>query len=143
MASTTDLDRTVYVGNINEEVSEEVLYTVFIPFGDIKHIEIPKEHETGELRGFGFVEFEEIEDAEHAIDNRHQSELFGKVIKVQRAKKLRGPMNKAIWADKEYQIKYIENKNVLDASEVPETNAEEIIKEEIITEHNNEKINNE
>jgi peptidyl-prolyl isomerase E (cyclophilin E) len=142
MNSTTDLERTIYIGNISDDVTEEVLYTVFIPFGEIKHIEIPKDHETGEFRGFGFVEYEELDDLEHAIDNRHSSELFGKVIKVQRAKKLRGPMNKAIWADKDYQIKYIENKNVLDDSEVPATTEQDRMQNEIITEHNNEKIHN-
>ena len=37
-------------------------------------------------RGFGYVEFEDPEDVKDAIDNMDQSELFGKVIKVNPAK---------------------------------------------------------
>lgn len=37
-------------------------------------------------RGFGYIEFELAEDAKEAIDNMDQSELFGRVIKVQQAK---------------------------------------------------------
>ena len=37
-------------------------------------------------RGFGYVEYEIPADAQEAIDNMDQSELFGKVIKVAQAK---------------------------------------------------------
>lgn len=37
-------------------------------------------------RGFAYVEFEDPEDTKDAIDNMDQSELFGKVIKVNPAK---------------------------------------------------------
>jgi RNA recognition motif-containing protein len=37
-------------------------------------------------RGYGYVEFEDPEDVKDAIDNMDQSELFGKVIKVNAAK---------------------------------------------------------
>lgn len=37
-------------------------------------------------RGFGYVEFALVDDAAEAIDNMDQSELFGRVIKVNKAK---------------------------------------------------------
>lgn len=37
-------------------------------------------------KGFGFVEFEEAEDAKHAIDNLHKTEFFGRVLAVNYAK---------------------------------------------------------
>ena len=37
-------------------------------------------------RGFGYVEFDETDDAQHAVDNMHESELFGRVLKVNLAK---------------------------------------------------------
>lgn len=37
-------------------------------------------------RGFGYVEFSLAEDAREAIDNMDQSELYGRVIKVNQAK---------------------------------------------------------
>jgi RNA recognition motif-containing protein len=40
-------------------------------------------------RGFAFVEFEEPQDAQAAIDNMHLAELYGKVIKVNLARPIR------------------------------------------------------
>lgn len=37
-------------------------------------------------KGYGFVEFEEEEDCDAAIDNMNLAELHGKVIKVTKAK---------------------------------------------------------
>lgn len=37
-------------------------------------------------RGFGYIEYEDPEDTFDAINNMDQSELFGKVIKVNAAK---------------------------------------------------------
>lgn len=34
---------TLYVGGLSPEVSEELLHATFIPFGDIKSIQIPKD----------------------------------------------------------------------------------------------------
>lgn len=69
-------------------------------------MDIPRDRETKRHKGYGFIEFEDEEDPPHAIDNMHEAELFGKIIKVQKARKMAGPRNKAIWDDKEYQKKY-------------------------------------
>ena len=37
-------------------------------------------------KGYGFIQYEEIEDCDAAIDNMHLAELNGKVIKVNKAK---------------------------------------------------------
>jgi len=74
--------------------------------GEIKSVEIPRDKETKQHKGFGFVEFEEEEDSVHAIDNMHESVVFGKVIKVQKARKDYGAKHKAVWEDKDYDQKY-------------------------------------
>jgi peptidyl-prolyl isomerase E (cyclophilin E) len=70
----------LYVGGLEEDVSEELLKAAFIPFGPIKECNIPLDNETGKHRGFGFVEFEEREDAADAIDNMHNAELCGRCV---------------------------------------------------------------
>jgi RNA recognition motif-containing protein len=65
------------------------LHAAFLPFGEIVDISIPKPeapNSTELHRGFGYVEFEDPEDAKEAIDNMDQAELFGRVIKVSAAK---------------------------------------------------------
>ena len=42
------------------------------------------------IRGFAYIEFEEAEDAEEAIFNMNESELYNRVIKVEVAKPHRG-----------------------------------------------------
>jgi peptidyl-prolyl isomerase E (cyclophilin E) len=78
----TNPKTTLYVGGLEETVNEATLHAAFLPFGEIKEINIPLDHATGTHRGFGFVEYEEKEDAAAAIDNMNNAELFGRVLKV-------------------------------------------------------------
>ncbi|KAA8565103.1 hypothetical protein MFRU_008g00910 [Monilinia fructicola] len=80
---------TVYVGGLSHMVTTASLEAAFLPFGEIADVSIPKSegpNATEPHRGFGYVEFEDPEDTKDAIDNMDQSELFGKVIKVNAAK---------------------------------------------------------
>jgi RNA recognition motif-containing protein len=43
-----NLKRVLYVGNLDDNVTKEVLEAAFIPFGDIRTIAIPKDRLTGE-----------------------------------------------------------------------------------------------
>ena len=52
---------TLYVGGLEENVNEAILHSAFIPFGDIKDVNIPLDNTTGQHRGFGFVEYENAE----------------------------------------------------------------------------------
>jgi len=70
-------------------VNAASLHAAFLPFGEIADVTLPKQdapNSTEPHRGFGYVEFEDEEDTKDAIDNMDQSELFGKVIKVNAAK---------------------------------------------------------
>ena len=81
---------TVYIGGLHPTfVTASTLSEAFIPFGEIVDISLPKPEAPSSKdlhRGFGYVEFEDAEDAKEAINNMDQSELFGKVIKVAMAK---------------------------------------------------------
>lgn len=105
--------RMVYVGNIDTAVEYNTLYGMFIPFGDIKNIEIPRDPISQEPRGFAFVEFEEEQDAKHAIFNMHNSILEGKAIVAEASRPTRSKelLNKPIWADEEYYQKYYNPEN--------------------------------
>eukprot|EP01066_Platyproteum_vivax_P017343 Platyproteum_vivax@DN734_c0_g1_i1.p1 len=99
------LKRTVYVGGLEEQVTKEILRAAFIPFGEIKAVEIPMDSKSGKHRGFGFVEFEEEPDAATAIDNMHESEIYGRVISVSIAKAARMKPNKSsqpVWSEDQY-----------------------------------------
>ena len=77
---------TLYIGGLDKQVTQEILHAAFLPFGEIIHIHIPMDTSVDEHRGFGFLEFEEIDDAQHAIDNMDGAELFGRVLRVNLAR---------------------------------------------------------
>ncbi|KAG5945594.1 hypothetical protein E4U60_005132 [Claviceps pazoutovae] len=80
---------TVFVGGLSQGVTSTHLYDAFLPFGEIVEVQLPKpdaRKSTDSHRGFAYVEFEDPDDALEAIDNMHQSEFFGKILKVSEAK---------------------------------------------------------
>ncbi|CAK4077183.1 unnamed protein product [Aphanomyces euteiches] len=94
--------RCLYVGGLDKAVTEEILTAAFIPFGPIKDVQIPMDYTTTTQRnkGYGFVEFANEEDAKEALDNMDDSELYGKVLKVNIAKpqaQLNMAANRAVW----------------------------------------------
>lgn len=89
MSDATRAKATIYVGGLDNSVNERTLLDAFIPFGEVVEISLPKPELPSSQephRGFGYVEFELVQDADEAIDNMDQSSLFGRTIKVARAK---------------------------------------------------------
>ncbi|TRY61340.1 hypothetical protein TCAL_08412 [Tigriopus californicus] len=108
MAHMNTQKKTVYIGGLSEEVTEDVIKAAFIPFGDISEVQIPIDYATEKHRGFAFVEFELQEDAKAAIDNMNDSELFGRTLRVNLAKPLRlkESSSRPVWQDDEWLQKY-------------------------------------
>ncbi len=61
---------------MDEKITTEVLYSAFIPFGEVRNVQIPVDPKTGKIRGFGFVEFAEIDDAQEAKENMNSMVIF-------------------------------------------------------------------
>ncbi|CAD5215635.1 unnamed protein product [Bursaphelenchus xylophilus] len=78
-------DATVYVGGLDEKVTEGILWELFVQAGPVVSVNMPKDRITGSHQGFGFVEFMGEEDADYAIKIMNMIKLFGKPIKVNKA----------------------------------------------------------
>lgn len=78
-------------------MTEQTVQMAFMPFGEIAQIVMPTEAGTQKHRGFAFVEFELPEDAEHALFNMNNAELYGRVLKLSYAKPQALARNKAVW----------------------------------------------
>lgn len=89
--------RTVYIGGLDEAVTVAVLRAAFLPFGEVKAVDVPIENVSGKHRGFGFVEFEEAEDAQEAVFNMDNSELFGRTVRCNLARASVG-RGRAVWS---------------------------------------------
>jgi len=105
---TSNTKKTIYCGGLAEEVDEKVVIAAFIPFGDLVDVQIPLDYETEKHRGFAFIEFELQEDAQAAIENMHDSELYGRTLRVNLAKPMsrRENSSRPIWDNDEWLSKY-------------------------------------
>ena len=59
-----------------------ILHAAFIPFGPIKDVDIPQDHQTQKNRGFGFVTFEEtcVRPESHQPYANQSIKSFGKIF---------------------------------------------------------------
>ena len=77
---------SIYVGNLSYEVTEEDLKEVFKEYGEVKRVQLPKDRETGKVRGFAFVEMENDTEETAAIEALDGAEWMGRDLKVNKAK---------------------------------------------------------
>ncbi|MCH2188395.1 RNA-binding protein [Candidatus Gracilibacteria bacterium] len=74
--------KKLFVGGISWGLSWQDLKDAFKEHGEVVHAKIIMDRETGKSRGFGFVEFETVEDASKAKEAMDGVELDGRSIKV-------------------------------------------------------------
>lgn len=74
--------RRLYVGNLHFNITEDQLRQVFEPFGPVELVQLPLDPETGQCKGFGFVQFARLEDARAAQSLNGQLDIAGRIIKV-------------------------------------------------------------
>lgn len=73
----------VYVKHLTENIDEEFLKTTFSEFGEVTGTRVMRHR--GRSRGFGFVSFDNAENASLAISRLHGTMLNGKKIYVSRS----------------------------------------------------------
>ncbi|CAH9119185.1 unnamed protein product [Cuscuta epithymum] len=78
-------DATAYVGNLDPQVSEELLWELFVQAGPVVNVYVPKDRVTNAHQGYGFAEFRSEEDADYAIKVLNMIKLYGKPIRVNKA----------------------------------------------------------
>jgi RNA recognition motif-containing protein len=76
----------LFVGNLPYEANEAELRQHFAPVGQLSHVFIPVDRETGRPRGFAFVEFMERPVAEAAIAKLNNQPFKGRPLSVSEAR---------------------------------------------------------
>ncbi len=76
----------LYVGNLSYEMTEEQLNTLFSEAGEVTSARIITDRQTGQPRGFGFVEMETKLEGEKAISMLNGRDLDGRPLTVNEAK---------------------------------------------------------
>jgi RNA recognition motif-containing protein len=77
---------SIYVGNLSYEVTEADLEEVFKDYGSVKRVYVPKDRETGKMRGFAFVEMSASAEEDEAIEALDSAEWMGRTLKVNKAR---------------------------------------------------------
>lgn len=72
----------VFVGGISWNIDSNQLREVFSEVAEVKYAKIVTDRETGKSRGFGFVEFNSVEDAVKAKEEFDGAEIDGRAVKV-------------------------------------------------------------
>ena len=78
--------KNIYVGNLSYEASEESLRALFEIHGTVGRVNIVTDRDTGQPRGFGFVEMANDGEGEKAIAAVNGSDLDGRTLNVNEAR---------------------------------------------------------
>jgi splicing factor 3B subunit 4 len=80
-----DKEATVYIGNLDERVTDALVWELMLQAGRIVNVHLPKDRVSQTHQGYGFVEFISEEDADYAAKIMNQVRLYGKPIRVNKA----------------------------------------------------------
>jgi len=79
----------LYISNLSYKIKDQDLHEKFSQYGKIKYCKIIKDPYTSQSRGFGFVTFETVEDADEALSALNKTELDGRDLRIEKAKRPR------------------------------------------------------
>ena len=80
------MGRKLYVGNLPYSVTEQALHDTFGQCGTVESANMITDRDTGQSKGFGFVEMGSDSEAQKAIQELNGTEMGGRQIKVNEAK---------------------------------------------------------
>ena len=80
--SLTNDKRTLYVGGLEESVTLDVLRAAFVPFGELVDVNLPTDPSGQKHRGFAFVQFGSVQDAQRAARAMDGTSLRGRRVNV-------------------------------------------------------------
>ena len=78
------MSKNLYVGNLPFRTTADDLREAFGQFGEVTRAQVVTDRETGQSRGFGFVEM--TDGAEQAIDNLNGALFQGRTLTVNEAR---------------------------------------------------------
>ncbi|KAG2470107.1 RNA-binding protein 7-like isoform X1 [Polypterus senegalus] len=82
MGSSQEADKTLFVGNLDPRVTEELLFELFLQAGPMITVKIPKDRD-GKAKQFAFVNFKHEVSAPYGMNLLNGMKLFGRPIKIQ------------------------------------------------------------
>ena len=78
------VSKKIYVGNLPFSATEADIRALFSEFGAVESVSLITDRDTGQPRGFGFVEMSS--GADEAIRALHEKQMEGRSLKVNEAR---------------------------------------------------------
>ncbi len=78
--------KNIFVGNLSFGASEDSVRSMFEAYGAVDRVSIVTDRDTGQSRGFGFVEMSVIADADRAIAELNGRDLDGRTLNINEAR---------------------------------------------------------
>jgi nucleolin len=72
----------LFVGNLPFNVNESTLRQAFADFGQVNEVRIPTDRETGKPKGYGYVQFSSVDEAQEALNQMNGQDVAGRRIRL-------------------------------------------------------------
>jgi RNA recognition motif-containing protein len=76
----------IFVGNLSYQTTKEDLQAAFAHYGNVERVSIVTDRDSGQPRGFAFVEMTDGQEAQTAIAQLNGAELNGRALNVNEAR---------------------------------------------------------
>ena len=76
----------IFVGNLSYQTTQDDLQAAFAAFGGVERVSVVTDRDTGQPRGFAFVEMTDANAAQTAIAQLNGAELNGRALNVNEAR---------------------------------------------------------
>jgi cold-inducible RNA-binding protein len=76
----------IFVGNLSYSTTQDDLHAAFAQFGNVERVNIVTDRDSGQPRGFAFVEMTDANEAQNAISQLNGAELQGRAMNVNEAR---------------------------------------------------------
>lgn len=73
---------TLFIGNISFDVGQEEVSEAFASYGTILSVRLPTDQATGSLKGFGYVTFQNVEEATGALEAMQGAYISNRPIRL-------------------------------------------------------------
>ena len=78
--------KNIFVGNLSFGTNEDSVRSMFEAYGSVERVNLITDRDTGQARGFGFVEMTNNSEADRAIAELNGRELDGRALNVNEAR---------------------------------------------------------
>lgn len=76
----------IFVGNLSYSTTQEDLQSIFAQYGSVERVNVVTDRDSGQPRGFAFVEMTSANEAQNAISQLNGTELHGRAMNVNEAR---------------------------------------------------------